>query len=116
MKYKLVLFLSHYLFSMVALATQQVTELDTMTVVSKHSTAPSFNTEAVSKDEFYRQELIERDVNNLQTLTQQIANLHLTNDGVGSYGQKFSVRGLTNTALFSAPAVYSPSAVPLNFP
>jgi iron complex outermembrane receptor protein len=105
MKPNPLLFLTIYLFSTAALAVQATTELSTMTVSDKRLTAPSFNTEPVSKDEFYRQELIERGVTNLEKLTKQIPNLHVTNDGVGSYGQKFSLRGLTNTALFSAPAV-----------
>jgi len=105
MKHKLPLFLINALFSTAALAVQAPTELSTMTVSDKRLTAPSFNTEPVSKDEFYRQELIERDINNLGNVTQQVANLHLARDGIGSYGQIFSLRGLTNTALFSAPAV-----------
>ncbi|MDO9214962.1 MAG: TonB-dependent receptor [Methylococcales bacterium] len=105
MKHKPLLFLTCYLFSTATLAVQAITDLDTMTVSDKPLTAPSFNTEPVSKNEFYQLELVERDLNNLEQVSQQIANLHLTNDGVGSYGQKISVRGLSNTALFSAPAV-----------
>jgi iron complex outermembrane receptor protein len=105
MKHKPLLFLTFYLFSTATLAVQAITDLDTMTVSDKRLTAPSFNTEPVSKDEFYQQELIERGLNNLEQVSQQIANLHLTNNGVGSYAQQFSVRGLSNTALFSAPAV-----------
>ena len=80
-------------------------DLDTLTVFGKIATSPSFNTEPMSKTEFYQQELIERGINDLTNMTQQIANLHLTSNGAGSYGQNFSLRGLTNTALFSAPAV-----------
>ena len=106
MKYKPWFIVIHYLFSIgTVAAAQATTELDTITVSEKPSTAPSFNTEPVSKDEFYAPELIELGINNLGNVTQQIANLHLTNQGIGSYGQTFSLRGLTNTALFSAPAV-----------
>jgi len=99
------LLLTTYLLPLTVWAAQSVTELAPVQVSDKPSTAPSFNTEPVSKDDFYQQELIERGVNDLEHATQQIANLHLTNAGVGSYGQQFSVRGLSNTALFSAPAV-----------
>jgi iron complex outermembrane recepter protein len=102
MKHKLVFFLIHCLYSA---AVFSATELAPMTVSEKILTAPSFNTEPISKDEFYQQELIERNINNLENVTQQIANLHLTNNSVGSYGQQFSLRGLINTALFSTPAV-----------
>jgi iron complex outermembrane receptor protein len=102
MKHKLLLI--PYLLPITTLAAQ-TTELAPITVSEKLSTAPSFNTEPVSKDEFYRQELIERGVNTLENVTQQVANLHLTNEGIGSYGQIFSLRGLTNTSLFSAPVV-----------
>ena len=86
-------------------ALAKALDLDTLTVFGKISTSPSFNTEPISKTEFYQQELIERGINDLTNMTQQIANLHLTSNGAGSYGQNFSLRGLTNTALFSAPAV-----------
>ncbi|MEI6708263.1 MAG: TonB-dependent receptor plug domain-containing protein [Methylococcales bacterium] len=105
MKHKPLVFLTCYLFSTVTLAAQAITVLDTIMVSDKPLTAPSFNTAPVSKDELYSQELVERGINNLEQTTQQIANLHLTNEGIGSYGQNFSLRGLTNTALFSAPAV-----------
>lgn len=105
MKHKPLLFLISYLFSTLTLAAQAITELNTMMVSDKLLTAPSFNTDSVSKDEFHQQELIERDINNLEQTAQQIANLHLTNAGIGSYAHQFSLRGLTNTALFSAPAV-----------
>lgn len=105
MKYKLALFLINYLLPIATLATQTATELKLINVSDKPSTVPSFNTEPVSKNEFYQQEFIERGINNLGDVTQRVANLHLISDGVGSYGQKFSLRGLTNTALFSAPAV-----------
>lgn len=82
-----------------------MTELAPVYVSDKASTAPSFNNEPVSKDELYQSELIERGINDLEHATQQVANLHLTNAGVGSYAQQFSVRGLSNTALFSPPAV-----------
>ncbi len=105
MKYKLLLFLTYYLFPIAVLATQTTPELGTISVFDKPSTLPSFNTEPVSKDTFYSQELIEHGINDFEQITRQIANLHLTNAGVGSFGQQFSLRGLTNTALFSAPAV-----------
>jgi iron complex outermembrane receptor protein len=81
------------------------TELATINVSEQKSTAPSFNTEPVSKTELYRQELIEQGIASLDNISQRVANLHLTSDGVGSYGQKFSLRGVTNSALFSTPAV-----------
>ncbi len=103
MKFKIAFLFIPCLLSTSALAASTV--LDTMTVLGNRSTAPSFNTESVSKDDFQQQELIERGINDLEQVTRQIANLHLTNAGVGSFGQQFSLRGLTNTALFSAPAV-----------
>ena len=102
MKHKSAFFLVYCLCSTTALATIQ---LAPVTVSEKPSTIPSFNTEPVSKDEFYQQELIERGISNLDNITRQIANLHITNEGVGSYAQRFSLRGLINTALFSTPAV-----------
>jgi iron complex outermembrane receptor protein len=105
MKHKLSLFIISYLFSIAVIAGQATTALAPITVSERPSTTPSFNTQPVSKNEFYRQELIERGVNTLENVTQQVANLHLTNEGIGSYGQIFSLRGLTNTSLFSAPVV-----------
>jgi iron complex outermembrane receptor protein len=105
MNAKLLLFLTTYLLPLTVLATQPVINLSPVIVSDKASTTPSFNTEPVSKDEFYQQELIERGVNDLEQATRQIANLHLTNAGVGSYAQQFSLRGLSNTALFSSSAV-----------
>jgi hypothetical protein len=55
MKQKLPLFLINFLFSIAAFATQTATELKPVNGSEKPSTAPSFNTEPVSKDEFYRQ-------------------------------------------------------------
>jgi iron complex outermembrane receptor protein len=102
MTYKLPLVLIFSLGSVAAFAT---TELAPITVSEQLSTAPSFNTEPVSKTELYSQELSERGITSLDNITQQIANLHLMNAGVGSYGQQFSLRGITNTPLFSVPAV-----------
>ena len=88
--------------------TALATELDTITVTDSYSTAPSFNTAPISKTELHREEFIERGINNIETATQQISNLHVTNDGIGSYAQRIALRGLTNTAIFgeSAVAVY----------
>ncbi|MFM8333340.1 MAG: TonB-dependent receptor [Candidatus Methylumidiphilus sp.] len=79
--------------------------LDTITVFGEPSTSPAFNTEPISKTELYQPELIERGINNLENMARQMPNLRLSNAGIGSYGQQFSLRGLTNTSLFSAPAV-----------
>jgi hypothetical protein len=98
MRLKRPLFFISLLHSLTVLAT----ELDTMTVSDARLTNSSFNTEPVSKNELNQQEFIERGINNIETVSQQISNLHLTNNGVGSYGQKIALRGLTNTALYSA--------------
>jgi iron complex outermembrane receptor protein len=105
MKHKVLFLLINCCYSITTQAAQTATNLAPITVFEKPLTIPSFNTEPVSKDDFYSQELIERGVNNVENMTQQIANLHLSNAGAGSFGQQFSLRGLTNTALFSAPTV-----------
>jgi iron complex outermembrane receptor protein len=102
MKHKSAFFLIYCLCPTTALATIQ---LAPVIVSEKPSTVPSFNTEPVSKNEFYQQELIERGIRNLDNITRQIANLHITNEGIGSYAQRVSLRGLVNTALFSIPTV-----------
>jgi iron complex outermembrane recepter protein len=89
--------------SCVFAATAEI-ELEQITVTSSKS-RPSFNTEAVSKNQLTGRELTERGINDISDVTQRIGNFHLTNLGLGSLEQRFSLRGLTNTALFSDPSV-----------
>lgn len=91
------------LFNMTALAN--TIELSPITVSDTLSIKPSLNTEPTSKDEFYSEELIERNIKNLETLGQQTVNLHLITQGIGSFGQQFSLRGMGNTPLFGVPSV-----------
>jgi len=105
MKHKLLLTLINYLFSIAASASQTTTELEPVTIFSERSTSPSFNTEPASKNELHQQELTERGINDITDISRQIANFHITDNGIGSYGKVFSMRGLTNTGIFSEPAV-----------
>jgi iron complex outermembrane receptor protein len=79
--------------------------LDTMTVTTQKPTLPSFNRDAESKNEFSGEELPERGLNRLQDISKNIANFNLTDQGLGSFRQVFAMRGLTNTSIFSPPAV-----------
>lgn len=87
------------------LAEMAETELEQITVTGDSKSHPSFNTEAPSKNKLTGQELIERGINGIEEISERIGNFHLTRSGIGSYTQIFSMRGLTNTALFSAPSV-----------
>lgn len=90
--------------TMVANAEESVT-LEPMIITGQNTTLPSFNHEADSKNEFYAEELPERGIARLQDISKHIANFSLADQGIGSFRQVFSMRGLTNTSIFSAPAV-----------
>lgn len=79
--------------------------LETVTITAQKATAASFNIEAESKNEFYAEELRERGMYRLQDISKNIANFNITDQSLGSFRQMFTMRGLTNTSIFSAPAV-----------
>ncbi len=94
------------LFSSVLAGTEEIeVELEPVVVTGSKTYRPSFNTEASSKNKLVGAELIERGINGVEDISQRVANFHLTNEGIGSFSQHFSMRGLTNTSIFSDPAV-----------
>ncbi|MFZ2726583.1 MAG: TonB-dependent receptor plug domain-containing protein [Methylococcaceae bacterium] len=100
------IFISSCPVSQVSFAQKSPTELESMTISSVTSTAPSLNNdEAMSKTELYDKELSERGINNLSDISQRVANFHSSSEGIGSAGQIFSLRGLVNTQFFGEPAV-----------
>ncbi|CAG0966775.1 hypothetical protein ARNL5_01340, partial [Anaerolineae bacterium] len=91
------------IFANVVQAAEPIT-LEPITVSSGKSTTSSFNREPDSKNEFYGLELTERGMNRLQDISKQVANFDYSNQSLGSFRQIFSMRGLTNTSIYSAPA------------
>lgn len=78
--------------------------LNTMTVSEIKNTAPLLNQEPDSKSELFNIEITERGINRVQDISKQIANFDYTNQSLGSFRQIFSMRGLTNNAIYGAPA------------
>ena len=78
--------------------------LEPMTVSDTKTTEPTFNREPDSKTEFNAVELTERGMNRVQEISKQVANFDYTNQSLGSFRQIFSMRGLTNTSIYGAPA------------
>ncbi|MDO9105034.1 MAG: TonB-dependent receptor [Methylovulum sp.] len=105
MKFKPLLILTTYLLPIATLGAQTATELAPITIFGEQSTSPSFNNEPASNNELYQQEFIERGITGVDGISRQIANFHITDSGLGSYARVFSMRGLTNTDVFSEPAV-----------
>jgi len=103
-RYPLKIIIVNLLLPSCVFAATTELELEQITVTTSKS-RPSFNTQAVSKNQLTGQELTERGINDITQVSQQISNFHLTNSGLGSSEQRFSMRGLTNTALFSDPSV-----------
>jgi hypothetical protein len=48
--------------------------------------------------------LTERGINRVQDISKNIANFNQVDQGLGSFRQIFSMRGLTNTSIYSQPA------------
>lgn len=92
-------------FALASVASAAPVTLETVTITTQKATEPSFNREADSKNEFYAEELQERGMYRLQDISKNIANFNITDQSLGSLRQLFTMRGLTNTSLFSAPAV-----------
>lgn len=105
MRYPLKIIIANFFLPSCVFAATEKIELAPVTVTAVSQSRPSFNTEAVSKNQLTGQELTERGINDIAELSQRIGNFHLTNSGMGSLEQRFSMRGLTNTALFSDPSV-----------
>jgi len=101
---KKALLLNGCLWSFAVFADEAVIEIAPITVEGSKTVRASFNTEAVSKNTLTGTELTERGINGIDEISQRIANFHLTSQGTGSFTQRFSMRGLTNTAIFSPPA------------
>jgi iron complex outermembrane receptor protein len=102
---KSILFVSYSLLVFASVANAETVTLDPMIITGQKTTLPSFNDEADSKNDFYAEELPERGISRLQDISKNIANFNLTDQGLGSFRQVFSMRGLANTAIFGAPAV-----------
>ena len=54
---------------------------------------------------FQEQDIVERGIRDIKDVVYAIPNLQVTGLGMGSFGNTFSVRGLTNTSLFSEPSM-----------
>ncbi len=100
-----IIFVSYCFLAFATLANAAPVTLETMTVTAPNPTSPSFNRDADSKNEFYGEELPERGMSRLQDISKNIANFNLSDQALGSFRQVFAMRGLTNTSIFSAPAV-----------
>lgn len=68
---------------------------------------PGINPEKTpSSVNLYRlEEIAERDIRSIQDVTDDVPNFNLMDSGSRSYFDMISVRGLTNTPLFSGPSV-----------
>ncbi|KJV06922.1 hypothetical protein VZ94_08155 [Methylocucumis oryzae] len=82
-----------------------LSELDPVTILAEPIPSASLNASTTHQNQFSEQRLIERGMTTYSDLNRQIANFHFIDAGVGSYTQGFSLRGLTNTDIFSDPAV-----------
>jgi iron complex outermembrane receptor protein len=102
---KRILFSGYCFLGLANVANAATVTLETMTVNTQKPTSPAFNRDADSKNEFSAQDLPERGMNRLQDISKNIANFNSTDQGLGSFRQIFSMRGLTNTAIFGSPAV-----------
>ncbi len=104
---RFIIFSGYYFLGLASLAKAAPVPvtLQTMTVATQKPTSPSFNRDTDSKNEFYAQELPERGLNRLQDISKNIANFNTTDQGLGSFRQVFSMRGLVNTPNFGVPAV-----------
>lgn len=56
-------------------------------------------------NQFEEQALIERGIGDIKDVIYAIPNVHIADLGMGSSGNVFSVRGLTNTQIFSEPSM-----------
>lgn len=102
---KKILLLSSYLLATAAVANDSNIELEPMTIIAPATIEPPLNKEALSKNELYQQDVIERGINRVQDVIKNTPNFTLTNQGFGSFRQVFNVRGLVNTAIYGTPAV-----------
>ncbi|MDP2902946.1 MAG: TonB-dependent receptor [Methylovulum sp.] len=102
---KFILFIIFCLVAPTTLVNAAPVTLEPITITTQKITEPSFNREADSKDEFYAEELQERGMTRLQDISKNVANFNITDQSLGSFRQMFTMRGLTNTSIFSAPAV-----------
>ncbi|MCF7986046.1 MAG: TonB-dependent receptor [Methylovulum sp.] len=91
--------------SLTAFSAEQPVEIAPITILGEPITSPSFNDEPASNNTIDQPELIERGINDIKNLSSQIANFHLTDHGIGSFGKIFSLRGLSDTGIFSTPSV-----------
>ena len=92
------------LFDQTALADAPPEQLPPVIVSEERLTDPPFNTDPNSRADFYTEDLLERGMNRLQDIGKQVANFAAVDQGLGSFRQVYSMRGLTNTANYGAPA------------
>lgn len=93
-----------FFVSQLTLAASSTVVFDPMTIVGEKPTVPTFNTDPVSKADFYIEDLQDRGLNRIQDIGKQVANFAIADQGLGSFRQVYSMRGLTNTASYGSPA------------
>lgn len=79
-------------------------EFATMTIIGETPTKTPFNRDPESRSDIYGENLPELGVNKIQDLSKQIANFSSFDQGLGSFRQVYSMRGLTNTSVYGSPA------------
>ncbi|NOQ65242.1 MAG: TonB-dependent receptor [Methyloprofundus sp.] len=82
------------------LASAESDPVDLPTLVSY----PEVSSELITTS-FQDNDFIERDIHNISDVTKAVPNMHISELGMGSYGNIFNIRGLTNTRLFSDPSM-----------